>query len=116
MMIKVAHFTLCYSGKTFASIYPNETQEMVFDAHGWSGRTACEKVHQRRNNWQHYLPLLAHKRGSLKNDSPFMHMSLPEELLIIQKHLQQRPQRVKRLCSYLILYPVRDHRICYKCL
>ena len=30
--VKVAHFTLCYSGKTFASIYPNETQEMVFDA------------------------------------------------------------------------------------
>jgi len=31
--VKVAHFTLCYSGKKFTYIYPNETQEMVFDAH-----------------------------------------------------------------------------------
>jgi transposase len=31
--VKVAHFTLCYSGKKFTYIYPNETQEMVFNAH-----------------------------------------------------------------------------------
>lgn len=31
--VKAAHFTLCYSGKKFTYIYPNETQEMVFDAH-----------------------------------------------------------------------------------
>lgn len=31
--VKVDHFTLCYSGKKFTYIYPNETQEMVFDAH-----------------------------------------------------------------------------------
>lgn len=31
--VKVAHFTLCYSGKKFTYIYPNETHEMVFDAH-----------------------------------------------------------------------------------
>lgn len=31
--VKVAHFVLCYSRKKFAYIYPNETQEMVFDAH-----------------------------------------------------------------------------------
>jgi transposase len=31
--VKVAHFTLCYSGKKFTYIYPNETQEMLFDAH-----------------------------------------------------------------------------------
>jgi transposase len=31
--VKVAHFSLCYSGKKFTYIYPNETQEMVFDAH-----------------------------------------------------------------------------------
>ena len=47
MMIKVAHFTLCYSGKTFASIYPNETQEMVFDAHvrafEFFGGTPCAR-------------------------------------------------------------------------
>jgi transposase len=39
-------------------------------------------------DWQHYLPLLAHKPGALKNGSPFTHMSLPEELLTIQNHLQ----------------------------
>lgn len=33
VVVKVAHFTLCYSGKKFTYIYPNETQEMVFDAH-----------------------------------------------------------------------------------
>ena len=31
--VKVAHFVLCYSRKKFSYIYPNETQEMVFDAH-----------------------------------------------------------------------------------
>ena len=31
--VKVAHFVLCYSRKKFVYIYPNETQEMVFDAH-----------------------------------------------------------------------------------
>jgi len=31
--VKVAHFILCYSGKKFTYIYPNETHEMVFDAH-----------------------------------------------------------------------------------
>jgi transposase len=31
--VKVAHVTLCYSGKKFTYIYPNETHEMVFDAH-----------------------------------------------------------------------------------
>ena len=31
--VKVAHFILCYSGRKFIYIYPNETQEMVFDAH-----------------------------------------------------------------------------------
>ena len=31
--VKVAHFVLCYSRKRFCYIYPNETQEMLFDAH-----------------------------------------------------------------------------------
>lgn len=31
--IKVAHFRLAYSRKMFVVAYPNETQEMVFDAH-----------------------------------------------------------------------------------
>ena len=31
--VKVAHFVLCYSRKKFVYIYPNETHEMVFDAH-----------------------------------------------------------------------------------
>lgn len=31
--VKVAHFVLCYSSKKFTYAYPNETQEMVFDAH-----------------------------------------------------------------------------------
>jgi len=31
--VKVAHFILCYSGRKFIYIYPNEKQEMVFDAH-----------------------------------------------------------------------------------
>ena len=31
--VKVAHFVLCYSRKRFVYIYPNETHEMVFDAH-----------------------------------------------------------------------------------
>lgn len=31
--VKVAHFILCYSRKRFVYVYPNETQEMVFDAH-----------------------------------------------------------------------------------
>ncbi len=31
--VKVAHFVLCYSRKRFSYIYPNETHEMVFDAH-----------------------------------------------------------------------------------
>jgi len=31
--VKVAHFILCYSRKKFVYIYPNETHEMVFDAH-----------------------------------------------------------------------------------
>ena len=31
--VKVAHFVLCYSRKKFVYIYPNETQEMVFDSH-----------------------------------------------------------------------------------
>lgn len=33
LTVKVAHFVLCYSRKRFAYIYPNETHEMVFDAH-----------------------------------------------------------------------------------
>jgi len=33
LLVKVAHFVLCYSRKRFTYIYPNETQEMVFDAH-----------------------------------------------------------------------------------
>ncbi len=33
LTVKVAHLVLCYSRKKFAYIYPNETQEMVFDAH-----------------------------------------------------------------------------------
>lgn len=33
LKVKVAHFVLCYSRKKFIYIYPNETQEMVFDAH-----------------------------------------------------------------------------------
>ncbi len=31
--VKVAHFILCYSGRKYIYIYPNEKQEMVFDAH-----------------------------------------------------------------------------------
>lgn len=33
LKVKVAHFVLCYSGKRFLYVYPNETQEMVFDSH-----------------------------------------------------------------------------------
>ena len=31
--VKACHFILCYSRKRFCYIYPNETQEMLFDAH-----------------------------------------------------------------------------------
>jgi hypothetical protein len=31
--VKVAHFVLCHSRRTFSYAYPCETQEMVFDAH-----------------------------------------------------------------------------------
>lgn len=31
--IKLAHFRLCYSRKSYLRAYPRETQEMVFDAH-----------------------------------------------------------------------------------
>jgi hypothetical protein len=40
--VKVAHFRLCYSRRSFVAAYPRETQEMVFDAHNrafaaWGG-------------------------------------------------------------------------------
>lgn len=40
--VKVAHFRLCYSRRSFVVAYPRETQEMVFDAHNrafaaWGG-------------------------------------------------------------------------------
>jgi len=31
-------------------------------------------------DWRHYLPILAHKPGALRNGAPFMNMELPEEL------------------------------------
>lgn len=33
MSVKVCHFILCYSNKKFLWVYPNETLEMVLDAH-----------------------------------------------------------------------------------
>lgn len=46
-------------------------------------------------DWRHYLPLLARKPGALRNGSPFRKMPLPEELFVVQNHLQQRPQGLR---------------------
>ena len=40
-------------------------------------------------NWQHYLPILAHKPGALRNGAPFMGMDLPEERKEVRRHLEQ---------------------------
>ena len=40
-------------------------------------------------NWQHYLPILAHKPGALRNGAPFMGMDLPEELKEVRRRLEQ---------------------------
>ena len=43
-------------------------------------------------DWHHYLPVLAHKPGALRNGAPFIEMSLPDELLFVQRHLEQHAQ------------------------
>jgi transposase len=40
-------------------------------------------------DWRHYLPILAHKPGALRNGTPFLDMDLPEELKEVRQRLEQ---------------------------
>jgi transposase len=59
-------------------------------------------------DWQHYLPLLARKPGALRNGEPFTGMPLPDELLIVQNHLQQHPQGTRDFAHILSYIPAES--------
>lgn len=59
-------------------------------------------------DWRHYLPLLAVKPGALRNGSPFRDMSLPDELLTVQKHLRERPQGLRDFAHILSYIPTES--------
>ena len=56
-------------------------------------------------NWLHYLPILAHKPGALKNGIPFKDMPLPDELLAVRSHLQTRTQGSRDFAHILSYIP-----------
>jgi transposase len=59
-------------------------------------------------DWRHYLPLLARKPGALRNGSPFTEMPLPDELLIVQNHLQQHPHGIRDFAHILSYIPAES--------
>jgi hypothetical protein len=79
---------LCVAGKIVqCKAYANE---VVFIYNGKEvGRhnrkfTKGETVY----DWRHYLPVLTHKPGALRNGAPFINMDLPEELQKVRQHLK----------------------------
>ncbi|MCC8398036.1 MAG: hypothetical protein LN569_01805 [Rickettsia endosymbiont of Labidopullus appendiculatus] len=56
-------------------------------------------------NWQHYLPILAHKPGALRNGAPFIGMDLPEELKEVKQRLEQHSTGTRdfaHILSYIV--------------
>ena len=55
-------------------------------------------------DWQHYIPLLTIKPGSLRNGAPFIEM--PEVLRRLQHHLLKREGGAKEMASILATVPI----------
>lgn len=55
-------------------------------------------------DWQHYIPLLTVKPGSLRNGAPFIEM--PEVLKRLQRHLLKREGGAKEMANILATVPI----------
>jgi transposase len=56
-------------------------------------------------DWRHYLPILAHKPGALRNGAPFVEMDLPEELEEVRRRLEQHSTGTRdfaHILSYIV--------------
>lgn len=56
-------------------------------------------------DWKHYLPVLTHKPGALRNGAPFIGMDLPKELKEVRQHLEQRSSGTREfaiILSYIV--------------
>lgn len=63
-------------------------------------------VGQTYYQYPHYLPLLARKPGALRNGAPFMEMELPDELVVVRKHLEKHPNGTRDFAKLLAMIPV----------
>jgi transposase len=59
-------------------------------------------------DWYHYLPLLERKPGALRNGAPFRDMALPEELLIVRKHLESHINGSRDFAHILSYIPLQS--------
>lgn len=55
-------------------------------------------------DWQHYIELVAIKPGALRNGAPFR--TMPEQLRILQRHLQRHPGGDRVMAQVLSAVPV----------
>lgn len=58
-------------------------------------------------NWMHYLPILAHKLGALRNGAPFG-MDLPKELEEVRNCLEQHPSGSRDFACILSYIPTQS--------
>jgi hypothetical protein len=56
-------------------------------------------------DYYHYLPILAHKPGALRNGTPFIDMDLPDELNKVKATLEQQPSGAKDFAHLLSYIP-----------
>lgn len=56
-------------------------------------------------NYHHYLPILAHKPGALRNGTPFLNMELPEELNKVKVILELQPNGARDFAHILSHIP-----------
>jgi hypothetical protein len=54
-------------------------------------------------DWRHYLPLLEHKPGALRNGAPFREMCLPSELTTVRQHLESQKEGARDF-AYILSY------------
>lgn len=64
--------------------------------------------------WQHYLPLVAHKPGALRNGAPFA--DLPEPLQRLRRALLQREGGDKVMARVLMAVPAHGTPRVFQCI
>lgn len=84
-------------------IYPYRIA-VVFDNHCVASHPRAFGREQVTYDWQHYIPLVEHKPGALRNGAPFV--TMPEPLRRLQHHLLKRVGGDRLMANLLTMVPI----------